>query len=86
MTYLDPVRDELARQLPGLDEGLLDLYTLLAFVKGRHVTCEDVHDAWSVWMRRRNPGHRSLQLFDDLDADVQAKDDLYVQAIKKAVA
>lgn len=85
MSYLDPVRDFLDEQLPGIEPELLDLYTLLAFVKGKDVTREDVHDAWALWRRRTRPDHRSLIPFSELNVAVQELDEKYVQVIKAAV-
>lgn len=86
MTYIDAIREALADELPGLHDGLLDLYTLLILVKGEQTTHEDVHDAWSVWQRRTNPGHPSLIPFSELRADVQDLDGLYVDAIRAVAA
>lgn len=86
MTYIDTVRYALNVELPGLDEDLLDLYSLLTLVKGERTTHEDVHDAWSLWRRRTMPNHRSLIPFDELRADVQELDGPYVDAIRKVAA
>lgn len=88
MTYLDELAIEIERQVP--DELLPDedaaplfrLYALLALAKGRAVTAIDVHNAWAAWMQERDPGHRSIKPFDELDADTQAADEPFVRAIR----
>jgi hypothetical protein len=86
MTYIDVARERLAREMPGLDSQLLDLYTLLVLVKGPEVTNEDVHDAWSVWRSRTNPDHHSLIPFDELERAIQNLDTPYAEAIAKVAA
>ncbi|MER6605851.1 hypothetical protein ABT282_08020 [Streptomyces sp. NPDC000927] len=91
MSYIDSTEKILAEELeaagwpaPEQDPGLLKLYTLLTLTKGKKVTLEDVHDAWSVWRRDAQPGHRSIVPFGDLSPDVQAMDQMYRDAIAKA--
>jgi hypothetical protein len=79
--YIDSVRETLSQQIPDTAEELLDLYTLLTFVKGSAVTLEDVHDAWSVWRSRTNPNHKSLIPFGELTPEVQQLDQKYADAI-----
>jgi hypothetical protein len=86
MTYLDPVRDALARELPGLHPELLDLYTLLTLTKGLEVTPEDVHDAWGLWTRKYRKTSPWLVPYADLPSEEQDKDEQYVQAIKTVAA
>jgi len=85
MTYLDPIRQSLINQLPDLHPELLDLYTLLAVVRGKQVTGEDVHVAWMLWTRSRRPEHPHLKDYKDLDPDVRERDEIYVRAIQAAV-
>jgi hypothetical protein len=89
VTYVDRVAAEIERAVPPdlpLPEGDLTpvfrLYALLALVKGTEVTTEDVHNAWSVWMLDRDPSHRSLKPFDELDEEVQSYDEPFVRAIR----
>jgi hypothetical protein len=88
MTYLDEIGSEIERELSpdqiptdGAPQ-LFRLYALLALVKGREVDAGDVHDAWAVWTQQRNPAHRSLIPFEQLDAETQAWDEPFVEAIK----
>ena len=89
MTYIDDleavsrteslptcVRDDAAQRL-------YRLYALLALVKGAHVTAEDVHDAWAVWITERNSGYLSLVPFVELDQDVQESDQPFVDSIRQ---
>lgn len=79
--YVQKVIDQLDESLGGLPDELLDLYTLLAFVKGDIVTLEDVHDAWAIWKNRIRPDHKSLIPFDELTLEVQELDRKYADAI-----
>ncbi|UUG69500.1 hypothetical protein SEA_SHAM_199 [Streptomyces phage Sham] len=79
--YVQKVIDQLDESLGGLPDELLDLYTLLAFVKGENVTLEDVHDAWAIWKNRIRPDHKSLIPFDELTLEVQELDRKYADAI-----
>ncbi len=60
---------------------LLDLYTMLVFVKGNDVTWKDVHDAWAVWKNNEVPDHKSLIPYEDLTPEVQQLDEEYAHAI-----
>jgi len=82
--YVQPILEALTEALPGCDENLLDLYALLALVKGTKTTLEDVHDAWSVWRALGNPTHKSLIPFDQLTPEVQELDRKYMNAIHAA--
>jgi hypothetical protein len=84
--YVQRVRDELVARLPDLDPALIDLYTLLALEFGEQVDAVMVHNAWSVWRNRTDPGHRSLIPFPFLSPEVQAMDEPYAEAIRSAVA
>jgi hypothetical protein len=67
-----------------LDQRLLGLYAYLALTTGSATTREGVHDAWAVWRYQTNATHRSQIPFEDLTADVQARDQPYVDAIHRA--
>lgn len=82
MTYVDDARGLLEKKLSGLDDSLLDLYTLLVLTSGKETSSQDVHDAWSVWRSRTQPDHRSLIPFAELTAGVQKLDDGYRDAIR----
>lgn len=86
MTYIDKIRDDLAHKLPGTSRELLDLYTLVALVKGEDATHEDVHHAWALWTRTREPGHRYMLPFDELSPEVQELDAPYLEAIRAVAA
>jgi len=92
MTYLDDLAADIQQRVPAdlvpnADTALLfRLYAMLARVKGEAVTAADVHDAWSIWMAERDPHHRSLKPFGELDAETQRSDEPYVEAIKTAAA
>ena len=61
---------------------LFRLYALLALAKGQALTARDVHNAWAVWMQESDPSHHSIRPFDELDAETQAADEPFVEAIK----
>lgn len=88
MTYLDELAAQIeaevpAEVLPGGDTGLLfRLYALLALTKGTAVTPCDVHNAWAVWMQERDPDHRAIRPYQELDAGTQAADEPFAAAIK----
>lgn len=79
--YVQEKIDALKERHPNMPDELVDLYVLLAFVKGSDVTLEDVHDAWSVWKNRIRPDHRSLIPFDELTVEIQNLDQRYADSI-----
>ncbi len=85
MNYVDELLQEIANQFPNLDYELIDLYTLLALVRGSHVENKDVHDAWAVWRNATDPNHRSIIPFDELSPEVQDLDSKYRDGIIYAV-
>ncbi len=76
MNYIQKAQKELAKKIK-VDKELLDLYTLLFFVKGKDCTLENIHDAWSVWKNNSAPDHKSLVPFDELSEEVQDLDKKY---------
>jgi hypothetical protein len=88
MTYLDELAAEIERRvprdlLPEEDTGsLFRLYALLALSKGTTVNTTDVHNAWAAWMQERDPEHRSIKPFEELDPETQASDEPFVEAIR----
>jgi hypothetical protein len=90
MTYLDELAAEIEQRVPpdllpdGDTRPLFRLYALLALVKGTGVTAADVHNAWAVWMEQQDPDHRSIRLFEELDAETQASDEPFAKAIRAA--
>lgn len=67
------------------DLSLYRFYALLLLAKGRLVTEEDVHNAWSAWASEHDPTHRDLIPFNELSARTQRKDSQYVNAIRDLV-
>lgn len=65
----------------GLNE-LFDSYAVLALAKGRQVTNEDVHNAWSSWATKYQPGSDSLVPYEELAEKVQQDDTRFVKAIR----
>lgn len=88
MTYLDELATEIERRVPadllphGDTRSLFRLYALLALAKGRSVDAADVHNAWTAWMQERDPRHRSIKPFEELDPETQASDEPFVEAIR----
>ncbi len=88
MTYLDELATEIKRRVPAEllpdddTQSLFRLYALLILAKGSSVSAADVHNAWAAWMQERNPKHRSIKPFEALDADTQASDQPFVEAIR----
>lgn len=90
MTYLDALATEIRRHVPpdllpdGETQPLFRLYALLAMAKGSAVNAADVHNAWAAWMHERDPRHRSIKPFTELDPETQASDEPFVEAIRAA--
>jgi hypothetical protein len=89
LTYIDEIAAAIRRAVPAeavpdadTDE-LFRIYAVLALAKGRETELEDVHDAWSAWMSRLDPDHRSLKPLSELAPDVQAGDEPYLAAIRR---
>jgi len=88
MTYLDELAAEIEQQLPSdllPDENpklLYRLYALLALIKGTGVTDVDVHNAWATWMAERDPDHRFIRPFVELEPEVRATDEPFAEAIR----
>lgn len=89
-SYLDRDADLIRKCLPmgvsapqGSDELFL-LYAVLLRAKGVDTQASDVHDAWSVWMSAREPGHESIRPFAELDAETKGEDQPFLAAIRDA--
>lgn len=85
VNYVEEVKTELAKHIK-VGKGLMNYYSLLVLLLGEDTTLADVHDAWSVninqtWDFDTNGNHRSLIPFDELSAEIQAKDQKFVDAI-----
>lgn len=87
MTYLDRdaalIRSALPPHVspPADTEYLFVLYAVLLRSKGEAVELSDVHDAWTAWKMLSSDKHDALLPFDQLEAEVQAEDQPYVDAI-----
>lgn len=57
---------------------------MLLRAKGVQTKASDVHDAWSAWMRRVNPGYESIRPFDELDFETRSEDGPFLVAIRTA--
>jgi hypothetical protein len=87
MSYLDElavrIRDEVPESHRGeTDLGLFRLYAVLALAKGEAVQPGDVHNAWVAWMQEREPDHKALRPFDELDKETREADAPFVRAIR----
>lgn len=83
--YIEALRKMIRRELPSLDDELLEMYTLLGAIRGTEVSNSDVHEAWAVWQNRKRPDHKSLIPFGHLTPEVQDLDTPYRDAIIRAV-
>ena len=80
MNYINTAQARL-KKIIDVPKELLDLYTLLIFVKGKNTTLEDIHDAWSIWRNNTNPIHKSLRPFNELPFGIQELDREYAKAV-----
>lgn len=69
---------------PEDSDDLFLLYAVLLRAKGAQTKASDVHDAWSAWMLRGNPGHESIRPFDELDSETRREDGPFLVAIRTA--
>jgi len=86
MNYIEKVKTELDLILEmevTPYEGLLDVYALLVFTVGKNCTNENIHDAWSIWMSKTEPNHKSLIPFNELTKETQDLDSKYRDAVIK---
>jgi len=90
MSYLESLAREIRREAGtnagGADEDLFLVYAVLLLAKGRHVTAEDVHNAWVAWKEMHGATHESMVPFADLDAQTQAEDSPFVAAIRRVAS
>lgn len=93
MTYLDEIAAAIKSHVPAEvlpDEDHLDdlfrIYALLARVKGAHVTAENVHDAWALWMLGQERDHSSIKPFGELDPSTRRQDLPFLDAIRTVAA
>lgn len=64
------------------DISLYRFYAVLLLAKGREVTPEDVHNAWSAWASEHDTENRNLIPYKELSLAMQRRDDVYVDAIR----
>jgi len=89
VNYISDIAEQIRREVPQevLPEGDTDLlflmYAVLALTVGQDVRAEDVHDTWSAWMTYRDPSHKSIKPFSQLDSETKKTDQPFVDAIKK---
>ena len=82
MNYIEKIKEELAKKID-VENDLLDLYTLLVFVKGKDTTLQNIHDAWAIWRNNTKPDHKSIVHFSELTPEIQEMDREYTEAIKE---
>jgi len=88
-SYIDRVAAEIRRSADpdaaASDEDLLlyRIYAVLLLAKGKHITSEDVHNAWSAWASEYEPDSRNLVPFKELSLKAQRKDEPYAEIIRK---
>jgi hypothetical protein len=83
VTYVADALAGVSAELPDLDSELVQLYALLALVKGEATSLADVHDAWALWRHRTRPEHPSIVPFEQLSAEVQELDRPYADGIRR---
>ena len=92
MSYLDLLAAKIKQLVPrdlipnGSTNSLFRLYAILVLAKGTAVEAADVHNAWAAWMQEQNPRHHAIVPFDELDAETQASDEPFAQAIRIVAA
>lgn len=87
MNYVDEVKAELSKHIK-VGKGLMNYYSLLVLLLGEDTTLADVHDAWAVnindsWDKKEYGEHYSMVPFGDLNPETAAKDQKFVEAIRK---
>ena len=82
MNYIQKIKDNLSKKID-VENDLLDLYTLIVFLKGEKATLEDIHNAWSIWRNNTKPDHKSLIPFKGLSDEIQELDREYTSAIQE---
>jgi hypothetical protein len=61
---------------------LFRAYAVLLLAKGDEVTLADVHNAWVAWTLDKGKRHDSLVPFAELPAEIQAKDEPFLHAVR----
>ena len=70
-------------ELPEAQESLYIIYAVIGRAMGVNATAANVHDAWAAWMLSQSPDHPSPRPFEDLDPEIQRKDERYAEAIRR---
>jgi hypothetical protein len=86
-TYLDVVADAIEEELGQAypcERPLLLYYAVLAITGGIETSPVHVHDVWAAHTQPQRPDHRYLVPFNDLPENVQALDEPFVAAIRRA--
>jgi hypothetical protein len=89
MNYLDDIAQAIRAEVDpsliprGDTTPLFRTYALLVRAKGSSVSGSDVHDAWVAWALSAKPNHSAILPFDELDDATQAKDQPYVDALRR---
>jgi hypothetical protein len=89
MSYLDELADAIRAEVDpslvprGDTTPVFRTYAVLVRAKGSAVTGSDVHDAWVAWALSAKPSHSAILPFEELDHPTQAKDQPYVDALRK---
>lgn len=81
MNYIQEIKQDLSKRI-NVESDLLDLYTLIVFLKGKEATLENIHDAWAIWRNNTKPDHKSIIPFNELTKEIQEMDREYTEAIK----
>jgi hypothetical protein len=92
VTYLDELAEAIRAEIDpsliprGDTTRLFRMYAILVRAKRTSVEGSDVHDAWVAWALDAKPNHSAIQPFEALDRATQAKDEPYVQALRRVAS
>ena len=87
-TYIDITIELVMKETNIKSIHLVKMYALLVLTKGENITLKDVHDAWAMDMNFKpqtnycyGHEHKSIVPFEQLDKEVQNKDQKFVSAL-----
>ena len=87
-TYIDTTIELIMKETNIKSIHLAKMYALLVLTKGENITLKDVHDAWAMDMNFKpqtnycyGHEHKSIVPFEQLDKEVQNKDQKFVSAL-----
>jgi hypothetical protein len=92
LNYVSEIAERIRREVPQevLPEGDTDLlflmYAVLALTVGERVRAADVHDTWSAWMTYRDPSHKSIKPYAQLNSETKNTDQPFVEAIRRVAS